>query len=143
MGEAASSLVSRGVEALWIGGDVTVLVAVDSVIAAAKQGHIPVFSISPPNAQRGALFDMGADFFLIGRETGLLAAQILKGADPVTIPIRNFVPPKLAVNRLALAGLKDRWRVPDDVLAGADLVIDEKGTHEKPATPKAKTARTR
>src|SRR5207237_7628127 len=36
--EAASSLVSRGVQALWIGGDGTVMVAVDSVVTAAKKG---------------------------------------------------------------------------------------------------------
>ncbi len=31
--EAASSLVARGAQALWVGGDVTVLVALDSVVA--------------------------------------------------------------------------------------------------------------
>src|SRR5262245_18781756 len=39
--EAANSLVARGVEALWLSGDVTVLLAVDSVIAAAKRAKIP------------------------------------------------------------------------------------------------------
>src|SRR5262249_6317763 len=34
VGEAANSLVSRGAQALWIGGDVTVMVAADAVIRA-------------------------------------------------------------------------------------------------------------
>lgn len=129
--EAASSLVARGAQALWIGGDVTVLVATDSVINAAKKGRIPVFTLTPPTAERGALFDLGANFFEVGRQTGALAARVLNGADTTTIPITDFVPQKLMINKLALAGLKDPWQLPDDVLESADAVIDENGKHEK------------
>jgi ABC-type uncharacterized transport system substrate-binding protein len=131
--EAVNSLVGRGAEALWVGGDVTVLVALDSVVAAAKKGHIPVFSIIPPSVKRGTLFDLGANFYEVGQQTGALAAQILQGADPAKIPVTNFVPEKLAVNRLALTGLKDPWHFPGDLLARADVAIDENGIHEKAA----------
>src|SRR5438093_5654630 len=102
VGEAATSLVSRGAQALWIGGDVTVMVAADSVIAAAKKGRIPVFTLTPPMAQRGAIFDLGANFITIGRQTGDLAAKILGGASPADFPIENQVPERLIVNKLAL-----------------------------------------
>jgi len=131
VGEAASSLVARGVQALWVGGDVTVLVAVDSVIAAARKGRIPVFSITPPTTQRGAIFDRGGNFYLVGQQTGELAAQVLRGADTSKIPIRNSVPERLLVNRTALKGLRDPWNIPEDVLSSADVVIDETGVHEK------------
>ncbi len=39
--EASSSLVARGAEALWVGGDVTVMVAIDAVVGAARKGGIP------------------------------------------------------------------------------------------------------
>ncbi|HMU56521.1 MAG TPA: ABC transporter substrate-binding protein, partial [Nitrospira sp.] len=84
--EAAGSLISRGAQALWVGGDVTVLVALDGVISAAKKAGIPVFTNIPPSAQRGALFDFGANHEEIGRLTGELAANILHGADPAAIP---------------------------------------------------------
>jgi ABC-type uncharacterized transport system substrate-binding protein len=129
--EAASSLVARGAQALWIGGDVTVLVAADSVINAAKKGRIPVFTLTPPTTERGALFDLGANFYEVGRQTGTLAARILNGADPATIPITDFVPLKIMINKLALAGLKAPWQLPDDALARADVIIDETGKHEK------------
>ncbi len=129
--EASSSLVARGAEALWVGGDVTVMVAIDAVVGAARKGGIPVFSIVPPSVKRGALFDFGANFFEVGKDTGALAVSILRGADPATIPVRNYVPERLLVNKLALAGLKQTWRIPSDVLARADVVIDESGTHEK------------
>ena len=48
-----------------------------------------------------------------------LAAAILNGTDPATVPIRDvlqLVPRRLVVNRLALAGLSDNWHIPDDVL---------------------------
>ena len=136
VGEAANSLVSRGAQALWIGGDVTVLVAADAVVAAAKKARIPVFTLTPPTAKRGALFDLGANFTTIGRQTGELAVKILRGANPAGFAIEDRVPERLVVNRLALAGLKDPWRVPDDVLARADTLIDEAGTHER-AAPKS------
>ena len=131
--EAASSLVSRGVDALWVGGDVTVMVAIDSLVAVARKAGIPVFSIVPPSVERGALFDYGANFNDVGRDTGALAAQVLRGADMRKIPIRNMVPERILVNQTALKGLKQQWRFPDDLLAKADVVIDDSGRHQKSA----------
>src|SRR5215470_7122949 len=90
--EAEQSLVARDAEALWISGDVTVSVAADSVVAVGQRARIPVFSITPGKPDRGTLFDYGADFYQVGRQTGDLGAQILRGADPAQIPIRNIVP---------------------------------------------------
>ncbi len=131
VGEAASSLVSRGAEALWISGDVTVLVAADAVVAAARKGRIPAFSIVPPNVTKGTLFDLGANFYEVGRLVGDLAANVLSGTDPATLPVLNSVPAKLAVNTTALKGLRDNWRIPAEVLSRADLVVDQTGTHDK------------
>jgi ABC-type uncharacterized transport system substrate-binding protein len=131
--EAALSVVTRGAQAIWVGGDVTVMVAIDSLVNAAKRGHIPVFTITPPSAQRGALFDLGANFTTVGRQVGALAAKILQGADPASIPITNVVPQKLVINKTALAGLKDPWTLPDDVIAKANIIIDETGPHERTA----------
>lgn len=129
--EAASSLVARGVEVLWIGGDNTVASAAASVMAAARAGHIPVFSILTGNAEQGALFEEGADFYEIGRQTGELAVRILEGADPATIPVVNSVPAKLVINRTALSGLRDPWRPTREALDRAHSVIDESGIHTK------------
>ena len=129
--EAVSSVISRGAQALWVGGDNTVLLALHSVIAAAKKARIPVFTITPGDPRRGTLFDQGANFHEIGRQTGELTAQILRGTDPATIPVRNVVPEKLVINKLALSGLADPWRLPEEVSARADIFVDEAGVHEK------------
>jgi putative ABC transport system substrate-binding protein len=129
--EAEDSLVSRGAQALWVGGDVTVSVAIDSVISSARKAGIPVFTITPGKPDRGTLFDYGADFYQVGRQAGELAARILGGADPAQIPITNVVPPRLVVNTLATKGLRDPWRVPDDVLRRADSLVDQSGVHDR------------
>ena len=129
--EAADSLVSRGAEALWVSGDVTVLVAVDAVVAAARKGRVPVFSVIPPNVKKGTLFDLGADFYEIGWRVGDLAANVLSGVDPATVPVLNVVPAKLAVNTTALADLRDAWTLPPELVARAELVVDQTGTHDK------------
>jgi putative tryptophan/tyrosine transport system substrate-binding protein len=129
--EAEDSLVARGAQALWIGGDVTVSIAVDSVISVGQKAGIPVFSITPGKPDRGTLFDYGADFYQIGKQTGELAVRVLRGADPSQIPITYQVPELLVVNTQALEGLRDSWRVPDDLLRRADVVVDGAGIHRK------------
>jgi putative tryptophan/tyrosine transport system substrate-binding protein len=138
--EAEDSLVARGAQALWIGGDVTVSIAVDAVISVGQKARIPVFSITPGKADRGTLFDYGADFYQIGKQTGELAVRILRGADPGQIPITNLVPTLLVVNTQALEGLKDSWRVPDDLLRRADVMVDREGIHRKRSAATANLA---
>jgi ABC-type uncharacterized transport system substrate-binding protein len=132
--EAASALIAQGVQALWVGGDNTVALALDSLIGIARKARIPVFSVVPTDAKRGTLFDIGTNFYEAGKMTGQLAAEILKGVDPATIPIVDEVPQKLVVNKQALKGLKDPWAFPEGVLAKADVFVDEAGVHEKSAT---------
>ncbi|HVU23877.1 MAG TPA: ABC transporter substrate-binding protein [Opitutus sp.] len=132
--EAANALVARGVDTIWMGGDVTVMNAVDAVIAAAKKGGIPTFTVIPPNAKRGALFDLGADYGAVGRLEGQLAGEILSGRSPASVAVDNIMPELLAVNQQALAGLRGTWTIPADLLARAQLVIDAEGVvHEKAA----------
>jgi len=136
--EAEDSLVVRGAEALWIGGDVTVSVAADSVILVGRRARIPVFSITPGKPDRGTLFDYGTDFYQIGRKTGELASRILRGADPTQIPITNMIPIWFVVNTRAIDGLKEGWRISDDILRRADVVVDEAGTHSRTVIGQAK-----
>jgi len=128
--EAIDSVISRGAQAVWVGGDLTVSNAIDTVLTTCRQARIPVFSQLPGNPKRGTLFDIGFDYYQAGWLCGELAAQILKGTDPTTIPIRDtkdLVPRFLLVNKQALRGLKDPWRIPDDLLRRADIVVDEAG----------------
>ena len=129
--EASSSLVARGAQALWVGCDVTINVALDSVLAAGKTGRIPVFTNQPPNARHGALFDLGANYREVGRLTGQIGVKILQGADAAKIPVKNVVPESLWINTTALKGLKEPWRIPAAVTARAQVLVDARGVHKK------------
>lgn len=138
VGEAAGALCARGVDAIFIPGDVTVLVAVDAVIAAANKAGIPAFSVIPPNAKKGALFDIGADYYQVGRHTGLLAGEILAGRDPASVEIVNFIPESVFVNEQALAAVAGKgWTLPDAVRQRATTIIGPDGKAQPGPAAKA------
>lgn len=131
VGEASSSLTSRGVDALWIGGDVTAMSALASVVSAARRAHIPVFTSIPGSVKDGSLFDLGANYHEVGRLAGELAGRVLKGTSPATIPVTNVLPETMRINQQALADLKDPWSFPADVVAAAAT----QSTGDRPMAP--------
>ena len=135
--EAARALVARGVEALFVPGDTTVLVAADALAKVAAQGGIPAFSVIPPTAESGLLFDLGANYTQVGREAGILAGEILAGRDSSTVEIVNFVPETFVLNETVLPGLTAVWKIPPDLAAKADIHITAAGRQERivAATP--------
>ncbi len=125
--EAAAALVARGAEAMWMGGDVTVMTAAESLIATARKGGVPSFTVIPPNVKKGALFDLGADYLEVGRLAGTLAGEVLNGRKPSSVPIVNVMPEMLTVNVQAAQGLKDTWKIPEEMRQRAKIVVDAKG----------------
>jgi putative ABC transport system substrate-binding protein len=132
--DAVNSLVARDAQALWVGGDNLMMSAMDTALIATRRGRIPAFSITPGRPDRGTILDVGLDFREVGRLVGALAGEILNGADPATIPIRNvvdLVPRRVIVNTAALKDLRDDWRAPADVLKMATIIVDERGVHTR------------
>lgn len=126
-----SSLVTRDVEMLWVGGDVSVLAAFDVVAVAASKANIPVCTCMPGSAAKGSLMDLGANYFEVGRNLGQLAGRVLGGEEIAKLPNTRMTPPKVMLNTQVLKGLRGDWSIPEDVLSNADSVIDEKGQHDK------------
>jgi ABC-type uncharacterized transport system substrate-binding protein len=91
----------------------------------------------PTNVKQGALLGLGADYFEVGHAGGLLAARVLKGTDPATIPVDNYVPEVLALNLNALAKFQPNWKFRDDWPKRAKLIVDGPGTG-RPQSPPAK-----
>ncbi len=125
--ESAGSLVARGAQVLIVGGDNTIESAIPSVIKAGADGRIPVLTYEPGWVERGALLGLGADYSEVGRIVGELAGDVLGGRDPAGIPIVDVIPKRLGLNLSVLATLRDPWRVPPDVRAGAAIGIREDG----------------
>ena len=142
--EAVASVVARDVDALWIGGDVTVLAAVDVVLQAARQAKIPVFTCIPGNAAKGAIFDVGANYGEVGLLVGSMASKVLNGEEIKQIPWETAIPPKLFINTTATKDLNDTWTIPQSLLDQADSIIDESGERKREvaAPPQASNAST-
>jgi putative tryptophan/tyrosine transport system substrate-binding protein len=122
VGEAVSSLVSRGAEAILALGDLTVAVGIDAAVGEAKKGRIPIFSVMQDTVAHGALYAAGPDYYNIGKQMGDLTTRVLKGEDMTKIPIIYDLPVAYAVNLKVLPGLKDAWNIPDSVLAKAVVI---------------------
>jgi ABC-type uncharacterized transport system substrate-binding protein len=134
VGEAVGSLASRDAQAIWVGGDNTVIAAINTVITTAQRARIPVFTVLPGKPDRGTLFDAGPDFYGVGRLGGDLAADVLGGADITRIPVRDvldLVPAFLSINTTALKGLREPWQVPPALLTEANVYVDDAGLHKK------------
>jgi putative ABC transport system substrate-binding protein len=129
VGEVTAALIARGADVIVVIGDVTVGLAIDSVIAQSKKGKIPVVGALPDYVRRGALFAAGADFYAVGRQMGEVAVRMFQGEDTAKMPIIYSLPKQYGVNLTALNGLKDRWQVPKDLQAKCTTVVDETGVH--------------
>ena len=133
--EAVQATIARGAEAIFIPGDTTVASACDSIVAVAGKAGVPVFTLVPGKPDRGTFFDVGFDFREVGLLAGRLAGDLLAGRDPATVPIGETareIPPRLTVNLTAPGVDPAVWRVPDDLLAQAKVVIDTAGRRDQP-----------
>jgi ABC-type uncharacterized transport system substrate-binding protein len=98
--DAVKSLLSRGIDLFFTSGDNTVNMAFDSVAAVLRERRIPYFSNSFSDVERGGFIAIGADFAEVGRETARMAARVISGEDISRIPVNNYLPEKMYVNRM-------------------------------------------
>lgn len=136
VGEVVASLIGRGAEAILTTGDLTVSLAIDTVVAEGGKGGVPVFSTQPDTAVRGVFLALGGDYYQIGRETGDLAARVLAGEDINRMPILYSLPMKMTINRGAALKLKGAWVFPPDVQAKAKEVSSSSAPAATPPSKK-------
>jgi len=118
--EAVNSVISRGVDLIWISGDITVSSASSVVIRAATNAGLPVFSSLPSSVMQGSLLDLGADYVTIGRVLGQMACDVLEGKSPASIPVENQTAEILLYNETVLPKLKETWSITPSIRQRAD-----------------------
>ncbi|MEC9489217.1 MAG: ABC transporter substrate-binding protein, partial [Halanaerobium sp.] len=99
---AASALIDR-VDAIYIPTDNTVAAAFPSVVKVTNPKGIPVFGSERAQVEQGAIATKGIDYFLLGKQTGKMAAEILRGKEPENMPIEGSKELKLVINTKAAA----------------------------------------
>ena len=70
----------------------------DTVLAKATEAGIPVFGSEVEQVVNGCAASMGLDYVELGRQTGKMAAAVLKGEDASTIPVEVISSGSLYVN---------------------------------------------
>lgn len=98
---ATSSLVDK-VDAIYLPTDNTIASAVPSIMKIAKENNVPVFGSEKGQVKNGAIATRGLDYFLLGKQTGQIAAQVLNGENPVSIPITGSENLQLIINEEAV-----------------------------------------
>jgi putative tryptophan/tyrosine transport system substrate-binding protein len=112
--QAAESLVGR-VDAIYIPTDNTVVTALDSVIAVANSKKIPLFVGELDSLKKGAVAASGFNYFDLGYQSGVMAADILSGkkkASEIPVELPNSL--KLMINKKAAEAqgltVNDAWK---------------------------------
>jgi len=119
---AAESLVGS-VDAIWEPSDNTVAAAIASVVAVCEDNDIPLFCSDIDMAKGGGISGAGLDYYVNGQTAGELAARVLEGEDPGTIPIA--MTPMTIIYLCEAAAARMGVTIPSEVLATATEVCEE------------------
>ncbi len=121
--QAVQSIIRR-VDALYISTDNTVVSAMSAVAEVAMKNKVPIMSADPSSSEAyDVLASWGFDYYKMGRATGKLVVEILKGKKPEQIPTRFMTKPSdvdLLVN-LDVAK-KLGLTIPKDIVKSAKTI---------------------
>jgi len=121
--DAALSLCSRQIDALCqVAGNLTAS-AFPSIAQAAQRVKLPIFAFQSSQARAGATVVLARDYGDGGREAGLIAARVMRGEDPASIPFQAVKKTRLIVN---LESARSRGlTLPPALVQRADEVIGQ------------------
>jgi ABC-type uncharacterized transport system substrate-binding protein len=98
VGDAALALTTQRIDAFClIPGNLTAQ-AFPSIAQAANRAKLPVFSFQTSQVQGGAIAGMTRDYYDSGRDAAHMAARVMRGEAPASIPFVGFAKTKLIVN---------------------------------------------
>ena len=88
-----------------------------------RKHRIPYFTNSPEHVKLGSLISVGANYIEVGKATGRIAKQVIMGERTSDIPIYNFVPEKIAINKELLEEYK--IKLPTEILKKAAITSEK------------------
>ncbi len=118
--EVTSSALNQGFDALYIPTDNILASSMTLVSSITNPAGLPVFVGEQGMAEGGGLASVAIDYKELGKLTGQMAADILKGADIKTMPIQYTENPQLIINETAAGELG--ITIADDIKAEAEII---------------------
>jgi putative ABC transport system substrate-binding protein len=96
--QAAQVLTHRGIQAMWVTGDNTALQGFDGIAKAAADARLPLIINDPEFTHRGAVASVGLGWYEAGKAASKLAARVLRGERPQSIPFEEVAVKKVVLN---------------------------------------------
>jgi putative ABC transport system substrate-binding protein len=112
----------QGIGALLVGDDPLFGSRYEQLVVAAARYAVPTMYYGRDFAVVGGLISYGASYVEMGRQAAVSVGQILKGAKPADLPIRQPTKFELVINLKTASALG--LTVPQLLLATADEVIE-------------------
>jgi len=117
---AARSLTGQA-DAIYVPTDNTVVSALESLIAVARQAKVPVYCGDTDSVARGCIGSVGFDYFQVGVQTAAIVARILKGEKPGEIAIETASGTDLHLNPTAAEAFG--ITLSDELLSRATKIV--------------------
>ncbi len=117
---AVSSLIDS-VDAIYVPTDNIIVSALPTVLQNANANNVPVFASENNSVEQGAVATVGIDYYELGKQTGMMAARVLEGADPAEMPVESSSNLKLYINKTAADNIG--LAIPEGMLEEADQVF--------------------
>lgn len=118
---AAESLVGQ-VDAIYVPTDNTVASALEAVLQVGIENQLPVFAGDNDSVERGAIASLSFDYSAIGKDTGALVDQVLKGANPGELSVVYPTNLELVINKGS--AIQMGVEVPEALLSAAKTIIE-------------------
>jgi putative ABC transport system substrate-binding protein len=127
--QAAQALSARAVEAIWLGGDNTVIQGFEAVAKVVGDAHIPLVTNDMEPVATHSLATVGIGFYESGHAAATFASRVMRGEKPKDLPIVNVAKRQVTINTVVARKLG--LRLAGEVLQQADVVVDDTGAHTK------------
>ena len=117
---ASQKLIGK-VDAIYTTLDNTIITALESIVKVGIDAQIPVFSADTDSVTRGAVAAVGFNYNDLGRQTGEMVIEVLKGKNPGDMPVRIAEGTDIYVNlkTARMMGVE----IPESLLARVTKVI--------------------
>lgn len=118
--QAAQSLVGKKVDAVFSPIDNTVASAMPNVVQVLNQSKVPFYVAADSMVADGGLATDGVNYVELGKATGTMAAKVLNGAEPATMPVQTMSNTQIYINPTTAKQIG--IEIPKDILDQATIL---------------------
>ncbi len=126
---AVRKLIGKGVQALYVPQDNTVISAMPQLASLSYAHKLPVFTSDNGSVKEGAFSSISYSYYAVGRKTGEYIKRLLDGENIKNLPITTPGSHQLYINTLAQKALG--LEIPEDLLKTAVLYPEKEVQNER------------